>query len=47
MLSNNPPLTHGTAFNCGRELLRMEAVFGGGASGAAMAAALQAGGAIT
>jgi cystathionine beta-synthase len=33
------------AFNCGRELLRMEAVFAGGASGAAMAAVLQAGGA--
>ncbi|MEI6756916.1 MAG: pyridoxal-phosphate dependent enzyme [Chlorobium sp.] len=31
------------AFNCGRELLRMEAVFAGGASGAVMAAALQAG----
>ncbi len=31
------------AFNCGRELLRMEAVFAGGASGAAMAAALRAG----
>ena len=31
------------AFNCGRELLRMEAVFVGGASGAAMAAALRAG----
>jgi cystathionine beta-synthase/cysteine synthase A len=31
------------AFNCARELLRMEAVFGGGASGAAMAAALRAG----
>ncbi len=30
------------AFNCGRELLRIEAVFGGGASGAVMAAALQA-----
>ncbi len=30
------------AFNCGRELLRMEAVFAGGASGAVMAAALQA-----
>ena len=29
------------AFNCGRELLRMEAVFAGGASGAVMAAALQ------
>ncbi|NTU92636.1 MAG: pyridoxal-phosphate dependent enzyme [Chlorobiaceae bacterium] len=28
------------AFNCGRELLRAEAVFAGGASGAAMAAAL-------
>ncbi|NTW81814.1 MAG: pyridoxal-phosphate dependent enzyme [Chlorobiaceae bacterium] len=32
------------AFNCGRELLRMEAVFAGGASGAVMSAALQAGG---
>jgi cystathionine beta-synthase len=31
------------AFNCGRELLRMEAVFAGGASGAVMAAALQNG----
>jgi cysteine synthase/predicted transcriptional regulator len=31
------------AFNCGRELLRAEAVFAGGASGAAMAAALRAG----
>ncbi len=30
------------AFNCGRELLRMEAVFAGGASGAVMAAVLQA-----
>ncbi|MEI7933557.1 MAG: pyridoxal-phosphate dependent enzyme [Chlorobiaceae bacterium] len=30
------------AFNCGRELLRMEAVFAGGASGAVMAATLQA-----
>lgn len=30
------------AFNCGRELLRVEAVFAGGASGAVMAAALQA-----
>jgi len=30
------------AFNCARELLRMEAVFAGGASGAVMAAALQA-----
>jgi cysteine synthase/predicted transcriptional regulator len=29
------------AFNCGRELLRSEAVFAGGASGAAMAAALE------
>jgi cysteine synthase/predicted transcriptional regulator len=29
------------AFNCGRELLRAEAVFAGGASGAAMAAALR------
>ncbi|MEI8031877.1 MAG: pyridoxal-phosphate dependent enzyme [Chlorobiaceae bacterium] len=32
------------AFNCGRELLRMEAIFAGGASGAVMAAALQASG---
>ncbi|NTU69186.1 MAG: pyridoxal-phosphate dependent enzyme [Chlorobiaceae bacterium] len=31
------------AFNCGRELLRSEAVFAGGASGAAMAAALKEG----
>ena len=31
------------AFNCGRELLRAEAVFAGGASGAVMSAALQAG----
>jgi cysteine synthase/predicted transcriptional regulator len=31
------------AFNCGRELLRAEAVFAGGASGAAMAAALREG----
>ncbi len=31
------------AFNCGRELLRTEAVFAGGASGAVMSAALQAG----
>ena len=31
------------AFNCGRELLRSEAVFAGGASGAAMAAALREG----
>jgi cystathionine beta-synthase len=31
------------AFNCGRDLLRLEAVFSGGASGAVMAAALQAG----
>jgi cysteine synthase/predicted transcriptional regulator len=31
------------AFNCGRELLRSEAVFAGGASGAAMAAALSEG----
>ncbi|MEI6847955.1 MAG: pyridoxal-phosphate dependent enzyme [Chlorobiaceae bacterium] len=31
------------AFNCGRELLRMEAIFAGGASGAVMAAALQNG----
>ncbi|MCX6178427.1 MAG: pyridoxal-phosphate dependent enzyme [Chlorobiales bacterium] len=31
------------AFNCGRELLKAEAVFAGGASGAVMSAALQAG----
>ena len=31
------------AFNCGRELLRAEAIFAGGASGAVMSAALQAG----
>lgn len=31
------------AFNCGRELLRSEAVFAGGASGAAMSAALREG----
>ena len=31
------------AFNCGRELLRSEAVFAGGSSGAAMAAALKEG----
>jgi cysteine synthase/predicted transcriptional regulator len=31
------------AFNCGRELLRSEAVFAGGASGAAMAAAIKEG----
>jgi cystathionine beta-synthase len=31
------------AFNCGRELLRAEAVFAGGASGATMAAALREG----
>jgi cystathionine beta-synthase len=31
------------AFNCGRDLLRLEAVFSGGASGAVMSAALQAG----
>jgi cystathionine beta-synthase len=30
------------AFNCGRDLLRLEAVFAGGASGAVMAAALDA-----
>lgn len=35
------------AFNCARELLRMEAVFAGGASGAVMAAALQASAAYT
>ncbi|NTV26714.1 MAG: pyridoxal-phosphate dependent enzyme [Chlorobiaceae bacterium] len=33
-------VTDADAFNCGRELLRSEAVFAGGASGAAMAAAL-------
>ncbi len=30
------------AFNCGRDLLRLEAIFAGGASGAVMAAALKA-----
>ncbi|WP_076792159.1 pyridoxal-phosphate dependent enzyme [Chlorobium sp. KB01] len=35
------------AFNCGRELLRMEAVFAGGASGAVMSAALQSGAGYT
>jgi cystathionine beta-synthase/cysteine synthase A len=35
------------AFNCGRELLRMEAVFAGGASGAVMSAALQNGAGCT
>ncbi|MEI7695645.1 MAG: pyridoxal-phosphate dependent enzyme [Chlorobium sp.] len=35
------------AFNCARELLRSEAIFAGGASGAAMAAALQAGSGYT
>lgn len=31
------------AFNCGRDLLRLEAIFAGGASGAVMAAALESG----